>query len=106
MGKNLRFYPRYATSGIMDALPLDLQMVLWSMIDQKRGSNQELDYLQIFELTPIKQSGRYCQQIIHRQEVPPISTTTILAGVAEPLALKVWVIDDGDHATMLLPDEY
>lgn len=106
MNKKLRFYPRYATRGIMNALPMDLQLVLWSMIEQKQKANQELDYLQIFELAVTTQSGRRCQQIVHRQEVPPASNTIVLAGVEEPISIKVWIIDDGDYATMLLPGEY
>lgn len=45
------------------------------------------------------------QKIIHEQEVPEFKREYLL-NFPEPIAAKVYVIDDGDHCTMLLAEEY
>lgn len=98
--------PRYVTQGIMHAVPMEIQLILWNLIDQKKNRKEPLDYLQIFEISPMMQSSNLHQKIVHRQEVPPSSKKILLSGIAEPIKLKVWIIDDGDHSTMILPEEY
>jgi len=42
---------RYATRRIADKVGLDIQMVLWSMIDQRKAKGVQVDYLQVFQLS-------------------------------------------------------
>jgi hypothetical protein len=97
---------RYITCGIEAAIPPILQLLLWHLIDQRRQSGVELDYLQVFTLegSTWPNIGRV-QKITHSQETPPCQDVGLLAGT-KPIAAKIFVIDDGDHSTMLLAEEY
>ena len=55
---------RYLTRGISNEIPLEIQILLWSMIDKL---NVKTDYLQLFEIEPIDAN---LLKIEHRQEVP------------------------------------
>ena len=44
--------PRYMTAGVNAEIPLELQLFLWSCIDQLPP---ERDYLQVFQLEPMGQ---------------------------------------------------
>ena len=57
--------------------------------------------MQIFRLS--ESNGK--QRIVHEQEVPEYKREYLLA-FPEPVNAKVYVIDDGDHCTMLLAEEY
>jgi len=101
--------PRYVTSGINAEMPITYQIILWNTIDSLRDAGQEMDYLQVFEFSTMEDAnGKVLQNIRHFQEVPfyekkyslPIKTKE--EGIDE----KVYVIDDGDHATMLFASEY
>jgi len=98
---------RYATRGVVTELALDIQIILWGLIDAMRDSGEELDYLQTFELT-VRQNaaGETIQLIIHRQERPAFVDATVLRNISTPFNGRIWVIDDETHATMLLPEEY
>ena len=90
--------PRYLTRGIDSHVPKDLQLTLWSMIDLNEG---EKDYLQVFSIECCKG----CTVITHSQGVPVYEKVfyfTFDLGFTG----KIYVIDDGDHSTMLLADEY
>lgn len=93
--------PRYLTRGVVAEIPLGLQLVLWHLIDSIEG---EEDYLQVFYLEP--QNGK--QHIIHTQEVPPYRAEyhISLSRDESPVTASLFVIDDGDHTTMLLASEY
>lgn len=98
--------PRYLTPGIKEGVPMELQLLLWHLIDE---SDWEKDYLQIFELYKDNHTNKLI--IIHRQEQPEKKQKVgfQLENSAKELhgmPSKVWVIDDGDHQTMLLPEEY
>ena len=95
MFKNLR----YCTKGISENVPLLAQIVLWNLIDSM--SISEKDYLQIFKLTA---SGKI-QRITHSQEQPPYERTHEFR-TENPITAKIYVIDDGDHTTMLFAEEY
>ena len=41
---------RYLTREVSNEIPLEIQILLWSMID---GLNVKKDYLQVFEIDPI-----------------------------------------------------
>ncbi len=89
---------RYATRGITATIPLSIQRILWYLIDTM---NSDKDYLQIFELS-VKNER---QHIIHRQEQPYYSMQYTF-NVTDPIAAKIYVIDDGSHSTMLFAEEY
>ena len=55
----------------------------------------------MFELTVEKSS----QFVKHRQEVPPYEETFVAKGASTYIG-KIFVIDDGDHSTMMLAEEY
>jgi len=98
--------PRYMTRGIQEEVGLDLQLFLWSFIDERAKSELEMDYLQFFELTVTSDQGKPVQNITHRQEVPAFSKTHQVLGISRPLNSKIWVIDDKTATTMLFPSEY
>lgn len=100
--------PRYATRGIMDTIPAEVQFTLWAMIDIMRQHSgvSKIDYLQVFTLSPqhAPLSGLN-QAIHHHQEIPPYVASNAMS-VDEPVTAKIFVIDDGLYATMLLASEY
>ena len=58
---------RFITRGVGDNVPLEVQMFLWSLLDNLIAKRVvELDYLQVFELCGEGSK----QKIIHSQEVP------------------------------------
>ena len=92
---------RYRTRGVAYDLPPILQAVLWQLVDEMKVS--EKDYLQVFKL-----SGNGNEQVIlHEQEQPPYKKTHRLTLVGTPFFVgKIYVIDDGEHTTMLKASEY
>lgn len=104
-GENIMFTnKRYITCGISNAITEDIQLALWSMIDNFRTSTDiEVDYLQVFRLSI--QNGK--QKIIHRQEEPMYCNEILIAFIWNPVEnAKIFVIDDGEHSTMMLAEEY
>ena len=92
------FTNRYMTKGVQSEIPAVLQIFMWDCIS---AVPVEKDYLQIFRLS--ESNGK--QRIVHEQEVPEYNREYLLV-VPEPVNAKVYVIDDGDHCTMLLAEEY
>lgn len=90
--------PRYLTREVNQNIPLELQIFMWSCIDEL---TIEKDYLQVFNLTIV--NG--IQRIEHKQEVPKYQNTYSVL-VDNPVDAKIFVIDDCDHSTMLLAEEY
>lgn len=91
------FNNRYITRGVQSEIPAVLQIFMWDCI----SAVPEPDYLQVFRLTEV--DGK--QKIIHEQEVPEFKREYLLA-FPELVSAKVYVIDDSDHCTMLLAEEY
>ena len=91
----------YITCGIDAEIPPITQLLLWQMIRARRMEGAKLDYLQVFELS----EDEGVQKIKHAQEQPPYQGEAVLIG-PEPVTAKIYVIDDGDHSTMLLASEY
>ena len=89
---------KYLTRGVRNIIPLPTQLIMWDMIFSLPVSK---DYLQIFELRAI--DGM--QIITHIQEQPDFRRTVTFKTPAA-ITQKVYVIDDGDHCTMLLAEEY
>lgn len=91
---------RYATSGVMADIPTELQFILWAMVDTLEIDK---DYLQVFRLS--NEGGK--QKIVHSQEQPDYKREVVFNKTFwEPVVAKVYIIDDGDHSTMLLAEEY
>lgn len=93
---------KYLTVGVDREIPIDLQIFMWKCIADLQV---EKDYLQVFELSETKTG---LQRIIHSQEQPEFITEYVITEELSPKAVtaKIFVIDDGDHSTMLLAEEY
>ena len=89
---------RYLTCGVDNAIPIELQLLLWNCVD---GLPEPRDYLQVFELSA---SGPM-QSIVHSSEEPEYRKVYMIPSDA-PITEKLYIIDDGDHSTMLLANEY
>ena len=89
---------RYLTCGIDSKIPLELQLFMWECVDQLPLKR---DYLQVFDL---EQVGTM-QSITHRSEEPEYRKVYLLPS-EKPITEKLYIIDDGDHSTMLLASEY
>ena len=90
---------RYLTQGVQAEIPFELQLFMWALIAQL---SEPKDYLQVFRLFVFEKGN---QHIVHEQEVPAYSRE-YEAQTDTPVNAKVYVIDDGDHSTMLLAEEY
>lgn len=99
LGGDMFTNPRYLTKGINEELPLNLQILLWSMIDTLLI---EKDYLQVFNIKVIRGS---LLGITHNQEQPEYKQTIQAVGEIER-DMKIFVIDDGEQSTMLFAEEY
>lgn len=102
--------PRYITRGIQSDIPVELQILMWGLIDQLKNKKRfEIDYLQVFDLKT--DTGERNQLLIHRQEVPEYSMEYKFH-VDNPVSAKIFVIDsqsdiEGEsYTTMLLASEY
>jgi len=96
---------RYITRGIESEIPVELQTVLWDMLEQDKQQGKILDYLQVFTLKSAFENGVVMQEITHTQEQPPHKKNLTLKS-DRPIHAKVFVIDDISHVTMLLNHEY
>ena len=89
---------RYLTRGVQRLIPFELQCFMWSLIDQ---IPEPKDYFQVFKLTV--QDGK--QHISHESEQPEYHKEYDIE-TEKPIEVKVYVIDDDTHCTMLLAEEY
>ena len=85
---------RYLTCGVDNTIPIELQLFLWECVERMPAPR---DYLQVFELKPL------CglQSIRHSSEEPEYHMEYLLP-LEVPITEKLYIIDDGDHSTMLL----
>lgn len=90
---------RYLTRGVDETIPSVLQMFMWIAIDRMP---EPKDYLQVFHLSVV--DGM--QVIHHTAEQPEFNMIYALAAYDEYVTAKIYVIDDGEHCTMLLAEEY
>lgn len=96
--------PRYITKGFQNTIPVETQLILFGLLDDAK-KNHELDYLQVFNLSVERHNHVDLQKIIHTQEQPRWSRT-VYYPVKNLVTAKVFAIDDEDHHTFLLADEY
>ena len=90
---------RYLTRGIDAEIPLDIQIFMWAAVDKMP---EPKDWLQVFNLSI--ENG--LQVIKHTSEQPKFDMTYILTTLTKAVTAKIYIIDDGDHCTMLLAEEY
>ena len=96
---------RYITRGVAAEIPLDIQLMLFESIEIMRDKVDELDWLQVMKLEGITKDGVNVLRILHEQEMPEGQIEYYLPYEFEGKQ-TVFVIDDGDHMTMLLASEY
>ena len=89
---------RYLTCGVDRTIPLEIQLFLWECVDSMPDPK---DYLQVFDL---EQVG-CMQSIAHRSEEPEYRRVYLFPSDS-PITEKLYIINDGDHSTMLLSSEY
>ena len=90
---------RFMTSGVAARIPVWLQNLLWHLRDTMQV--EQRDYLQVFELTRSEDA----QTIIHTQEQPDYRKELVVPA-ADAVTEKIYIIEDTDHVTMLLAEEY
>lgn len=96
---------RYITRGIANNVPLDLQIFMWQLIEDLKDTIEEVDYLQVFDISVIDEIENKVR-VIHSQEVPEYKKIWIIK-VNEPCSNeRIFVIDDKTHSTMILAEEY
>ena len=96
---------RYITSGIQQEIPLSIQLMMFESLAFMERKAGELDRLQIFKLSTSEKDGMFLLNIRHEQEIPE-ARIDYLVPVETSLDHKVYIIDDVDHVTMLLAEEY
>lgn len=89
---------RYITKGVLAEISPELQLFMWECIDRMP---EPKDYLQIFTF----ESVSILQKIVYTSEQPKYCMNYFIL-YSKPVTAKVYVIDDGDHSTMLLAEEY
>ena len=90
---------KFLTRGVMAEIPSWLTNLMWHMVLTMEA--EEKDYLQVFTLTKTPTG----QHIVHEQEQPPYRYELDVP-CDDAVNIKVFVIDDLTHSTMLLAEEY
>ncbi|HDR4548695.1 DUF960 family protein [Bacillus cereus] len=95
--------PRYVTRTINESLNLEIQVLLWRLLDLiviKR--KDKMSYLQVFTI----ESDGNNVKIINQQENPFNEEEIIAQGRLCIKDTTVWIIDETDKQTMLFPSDY
>ena len=90
---------RFITSGVAERIPVWMQNFLWHLRDTMQVERR--DYLQVFALI----RSEVAQTIIHTQE-EPYYRKVLTVPAADAVTEKIYIIEDPDHVTMLLAEEY
>lgn len=94
---------RYATQQIASNVSVEIQVLLWRIMDSRRNNQESLDYLQVFHL---QRSGDR-QRITNKQEQPPMEMVVQLElKESQPIDTTIWIMDDDSHCIMLFPNDY
>ncbi|MFS0555784.1 DUF960 family protein [Brevibacillus reuszeri] len=98
---------RYVTRGVNEVVPVELQLILWSILEKRQERGDQLDFLQVFELSAEWVDGEPLQKVTNRQE-QPFHEEVFYVDHTENLAIgvTVWIVDSRTYSTMLLPKEY
>ncbi|WP_255259325.1 DUF960 family protein [Bacillus toyonensis] len=90
---------------IQNIIPLELQQFLWLIIDCRKAAENQLDYLQVFELKSCHEHQH--QLVCNIKKYLPLQLEYKFELYSkEVVTYKVWVIDDGKYAIMILPSNY
>lgn len=97
---------RYITNRVNVDVDIRLQILMWKLIDNlKENKTFKLDYLQVFNIC----KKDYKILLEHSQEVPEYKKLYEIKNMGDielQEKLKLFVIDDIEHSTMLLAQEY
>lgn len=96
---------RYVTKTISEEVSLEVQALLWRLMDILKAKRKEqMDYLQIFEIM-INKKHIY---ILNKQEKPPILEKFVFGNsfINNSNKIVVWIIDDHEKQVMLFPSDY
>ena len=96
---------KFITIGVKENISLDIQLFMWNEIEKRINSKEQVDYLQIFNLTIIDEVLGIVE-IEHTQEVPEYRNISIIKSKGVRTNLKVYVIIESEYATMMLASEY
>ena len=96
---------KFITIGVKENISLDIQLFMWNEIEKRINSKEQVDYLQIFNLTIIDEVLGIVE-IGHTQEVPEYRNISIIKSKGVRINLKVYVIIESEYATMMLASEY
>lgn len=96
---------KFITIGVKENISLDIQLFLWNEIEKRINSKEQVDYLQIFNLTIIDEVLGIVE-IEHTQEIPEYRNISIIKSKGVRINLKVYVIIESEYATMMLASEY
>ena len=88
---------RFLTRGVVAVIPLPLQIQMWGMIKDIPTP----DCLQVFTLT-----GKDGEQTVRHEQEEPVYCKMISFPYPNPVNAKIFVIDDDNHCTMMLAEEY
>lgn len=91
---------RYLTREVAEKVPVEIQLLMWNMIEELKVKK---DYLQVFQL---KEQGQQMLEITHKQEIPEFTQTILIKNIGIKKEMKIYVIDSGDYSTMMLSHEY
>uniref|UniRef100_UPI0040289CEF DUF960 domain-containing protein n=1 Tax=Ruminococcus bicirculans (ex Wegman et al. 2014) TaxID=1160721 RepID=UPI0040289CEF len=96
---------RYVTSGVADNFPIELQVALFSAVEQMSEKiSGQLDYLQVFEIVTEVKGQKKFLHIYHMQECPEAKLEYFIQTYVEVNGMA-YMIDDVDHITLLLAEE-
>ena len=93
-----RLWTQALTRGVDAEIPIALQVMMWQAVDQMP---EPKDYLQVFRLS--EENGL---QIVHHTSEQLQFEMTYIVEEEKRITAKVYIIDDGEHCTMLLAEEY
>ena len=92
---------QYMTIGIKEKIPEVVFMYLLKLMEKRKSSDILMDYLQVFEI----EGNGTILEITHRQEQPEYIEKYKLKFDPD-IKEKVLVVDDIEHVTFLLAEEY
>src|SRR5699024_11863445 len=96
---------KFITIGVKENISLDIQLFMWNEIEKRINSKEQVDYLQIFNLTIIDEVLGIVE-IEHTQEIPEYRNISIIKSKGVRINLKIYVIIESEYATMMLATEY
>ena len=91
---------RYMTRKIVEEIPLEINILLWNLIDELQIRK---DYLQIFELNPI---GKGIVEIVHKQEITEYESSIYIYNEEIKENKKIYAIDSVEYSTLMFSYEY